>query len=355
MDRFFPHHIQAYTQALDKAVERGALRDAPSSASLTRVLEATMSTTPTLHAFTSVTALPEPIGRLRELAHNLWWSWHPECHQLFSALNPAEWERSGHNPVAVIEKATKARLLIVAHDQSYLRLYKSTMEAFDAYMGVSAKDFGALSPERPAAYFSTEYGLSECLPIYSGGLGVLSGDHLKSASDLNTPLVGVGLLYRSGYFRQQIDRDGRQIAQYPENDFATLPLELVKDEGGAPLEVLLQLPGGVSAQIWMVRGGSSYICWTPTRPAIPPTIARSPPGCTRRTGIAAVRKSVGMAGSSHARPRHQALRVSYERGSAFILERSACLCRSGAFAEGEPCAEAASLHTPVDAGTSVSG
>lgn len=98
--------------------------------------------------------------------------------------------------------------------------------------------------------------MSECLPIYSGGLGVLSGDHLKSASDLNIPLVGVGLLYRSGYFRQQIDRDGRQIAQYPENDFATLPLELVKDEGGAPLEVLLQLPGRrLHAQIWMVRVG----------------------------------------------------------------------------------------------------
>lgn len=107
-----------------------------------------MSTTPTLHAFTGRHRAAGAHRRLRELAHNLWWSWHPECHQLFSALNPAEWERSGHNPVAVIEKATKARLLIVAHDQSYLRLYKSTMEAFDAYMGVSAKDFGALSPER---------------------------------------------------------------------------------------------------------------------------------------------------------------------------------------------------------------
>lgn len=279
-----------------------------------------MSTTPTLHAFTAVTALPEPIGRLRELAHNLWWSWHPECHQLFSALNPAEWERSGHNPVAVIEKATKARLLIVAHDQSYLRLYKSTMEAFDAYMGVSAKDFGALSPERPAAYFSTEYGLSECLPIYSGGLGVLSGDHLKSASDLNIPLVGVGLLYRSGYFRQQIDRDGRQIAQYPENDFATLPLELVKDEGGAPLEVLLQLPGRrLHAQIWLVRVGrvKLYLLDTDT----PSNTADD-----RKITARAVRGGQGLPppsgnparhgrGPAHARPRHQALRVSYERGA----------------------------------------
>lgn len=211
-------------------------------------------------------------------------------------------------------------MLIVAHDQSYLRLYKSTMEAFDAYMGVSAKDFGALSPERPAAYFSTEYGLSECLPIYSGGLGVLSGDHLKSASDLNIPLVGVGLLYRSGYFRQQIDRDGRQIAQYPENDFATLPLELVKDEAERRSKCCCSFRGGVSMRRsgWCVWGGSSCICWTPTRPAIPPTIARSPPGlyeADRDWPPPPGNPARHGRGPAHARPRHQALRVSYERGA----------------------------------------
>ena len=361
-DRFFPHYIQAYTQALDKAVERGALRDAPSSASLTRVLEATMSTTPTLHAFTAVTALPEPIGRLRELAHNLWWSWHPECHQLFSALNPAEWERSGHNPVAVIEKATKARLLIVAHDQSYLRLYKSTMEAFDAYMGVSAKDFGALSPERPAAYFSTEYGLSECLPIYSGGLGVLSGDHLKSASDLNIPLVGVGLLYRSGYFRQQIDRDGRQIAQYPENDFATLPLELVKDEGGAPLEVLLQLPGRrLHAQIWMVRVGRVKLYLldtdTPSNTAddrkITARLYEADRDCRLRQEIL-----LGMGGVQLMRAlgiRPSVYHMNEGHSAFLILERIRLLMqeRGLSFAEAGELVRGSSLfttHTPVDAG-----
>lgn len=222
--------------------------------------------------------------------------------------------------MAVIEKATKARLLIVAHDQSYLRLYKSTMEAFDAYMGVSAKDFGALSPERPAAYFSTEYGLSECLPIYSGGLGVLSGDHLKSASDLNIPLVGVGLLYRSGYFRQQIDRDGRQIAQYPENDFATLPLELVKDEGGAPLEVLLQLPGRrLHAQIWMVRVGRVKLYLldtdTPSNTADDRKITARLYEADRDCRLPSGNPARHGRGPAHARPRHQALRVSYERGA----------------------------------------
>ena len=255
-EHFFPHYLQAYTQALDKAVERGALRSAPSSSSLTRVLEATMSTTPTLHGFTAITQLPEPIGRLRELAKNFWWCWHPECHQLFSSLNQDVWESSNHNPVYTIERATKGRLIILAHEQAYLRLYKTTMEAFDAYMAVPPKDFGALSPEHPLAYFSTEYGLNECLPIYSGGLGVLSGDHLKSASDLNLPLIGVGLLYKSGYFRQHIDKDGRQAALYPENDFSTLPVELLKDEGGVPLDVVLDLPGRrLHAQVWLVRVG----------------------------------------------------------------------------------------------------
>ena len=310
----------------------------------------------------AVTALPEPIGRLRELAHNLWWSWHPECHQLFSALNPAEWERSGHNPVAVIEKATKARLLIVAHDQSYLRLYKSTMETFDAYMGVSAKDFGALSPERPAAYFSTEYGLSECLPIYSGGLGVLSGDHLKSASDLNIPLVGVGLLYRSGYFRQQIDRDGRQIAQYPENDFATLPLELVKDEGGAPLEVLLQLPGRrLHAQIWMVRVGRVKLYLldtdTPSNTAddrkITARLYEADRDCRLRQEIL-----LGMGGVQLMRAlgiRPSVYHMNEGHSAFLILERIRLLMqeRGLSFAEAGELVRGSSLfttHTPVDAG-----
>lgn len=259
-EHFYPYYVQAYDQALDKAVARGALGTAPSSASMTRVLEATMSTTPTLHGFTAVAALPEPIGRLRELARNLWWVWHPECHALFSALHPEEWERSRHNPVSTIETATPARLIILAHEQAYLRLYKATMEAFDAYMAEPAQDFGVLSPERPLAYFSTEYGLSECLPIYSGGLGVLSGDHMKTASDLNLPLVGVGLLYKSGYFSQQIDKEGRQTALYPENDFSLLPVELVKDGRGEPLDVQLDLPGRrLHVQVWLVRVGRARL------------------------------------------------------------------------------------------------
>lgn len=254
-EQFFPYYVQAYGLALDKARQRSS-QPAGGSTTLTRVLAATMSTTPNLHSFTALTSLPPAIGRLRELAHNLWWSWHPECHYLFSALNEEEWERSNHNPIATLEKATRARLIIVAHEQSYLRLYNQTMAAFDAYMAEAPQSFGPLTPQQPLAYFSTEYGLSECLPIYSGGLGVLSGDHLKSASDLNIPLVAVGLLYKNGYFRQIIDKNGDQTPVYPENDFATLPIEQVKDQDGKPREIYLQMPGRrLYVQIWLVRVG----------------------------------------------------------------------------------------------------
>ena len=254
-EQFFPYYVQAYGLALDKARQRSS-QPAGGSTTLTRVLAATMSTTPNLHSFTALTSLPPAIGRLRELAHNLWWSWHPECHYLFSALNEEEWERSNHNPIATLEKATRARLIIVAHEQSYLRLYNQTMAAFDAYMAEAQQSFGPLTPQQPLAYFSTEYGLSECLPIYSGGLGVLSGDHLKSASDLNIPLVAVGLLYKNGYFRQIIDKNGDQTPVYPENDFATLPIEQVKDQDGKPREIYLQMPGRrLHVQIWLVRVG----------------------------------------------------------------------------------------------------
>lgn len=254
-EQFFPYYVQAYGLALDKARQRSS-QPAGGSTTLTRVLATTMSTTPNLHSFTALTSLPPAIGRLRELAHNLWWSWHPECHYLFSALNEEEWERSNHNPIATLEKATRARLIIVAHEQSYLRLYNQTMAAFDAYMAEAPQSFGPLTPQQPLAYFSTEYGLSECLPIYSGGLGVLSGDHLKSASDLNIPLVAVGLLYKNGYFRQIIDKNGDQTPVYPENDFATLPMEQVKDQDGKPREIYLQMPGRrLHVQIWLVRVG----------------------------------------------------------------------------------------------------
>ena len=263
---FYPYYGQAYDMALTKAAERAPEHEQDRNA-LTRVLAPSMSTTPSLHCFTVAPRLPESISRLRELAYNLWWCWHPECHTLFSELNPAEWQNGHHNPVTAIDKAPRARLRALAADPAYIRLYNTTMEAFDAYMNTPQPDYSPLSKERPLAYFSTEYGLTECLPIYSGGLGVLSGDHLKSASDLLVPLVGVGLLYKSGYFRQAIDKNGRQVAMYPQNDFSQLPLERVFDDSGEPMEIMIQLSGRrLFANIWRVRVGrvSLYLMDTDT-------------------------------------------------------------------------------------------
>lgn len=252
---FFPCYRQAYSQALDKVAQR-APREQQGQDSLTRVLEASMSATPTLHSFAVAARLPAAIGRLRELAHNLWWSWHPECHPLFEQIDPDRWHESGHNPVMVIERADQLRLQALAENEAYLELYERTLTAFDAYMSEPCVEFENISPAHPVAYFSTEYGLSECLPIYSGGLGVLSGDHLKSSSDHNIPLVGVGLLYKYGYFRQRLDADGRQTAAYVLNDFSLLPVEPVRDPSGEQREIMLQMPGRrLFAAIWMVRVG----------------------------------------------------------------------------------------------------
>ena len=257
---FFPHYLKAYNLASEKAAERDAVlasaKEECLPSSSTRLFTVCPSSSPVLHSFTAITKLPQEIERLRELANNLWWSWHPQCWELFSDICPEMWEQSGHNPIRTIENATRAQINALAQDQVYLQLYNSTMAQFDAYMSEPVRSFETIVPRHPIAYFSMEYGLSECLPIYSGGLGVLSGDHLKSASDLNIPFVGIGLLYKSGYFRQQIDKDAKQLALYPENDFSTLPIERVVDINGDPLNITLSLPNRIMhAQVWLVRVG----------------------------------------------------------------------------------------------------
>ena len=254
---FFPYYIRAYDLALGKALEHGAeLREAVSDHS-THIFLDVSSLTPLLHSFTSLTRLPRALGRLRELANNLWWCWHPSCWPLFIRLNPQIWESSGHNPLSCLEEATDETISDLVSDSAYLSLYEDTLRDFDEYMSRPVHSEGAVTPETPVAYFSTEYGLHESLPIYSGGLGVLSGDHLKSSSDLNIPLVAIGLFYRYGYFKQQIDKNGRQIAIYPENDVTELPMELVRDSTGDPLEVSLQLPERrLFARVWLVRVGT---------------------------------------------------------------------------------------------------
>ena len=143
-------------------------------------------------------AIPAVIRRMPELARNLLWSWEPILRTLFRRLDPVLWKECGYNPVALLDRIPQSALDKSAADPRYLALYAHACERYDAQLKTS----GSRHKGKLIAYFSAEYGLTECLPIYSGGLGILSGDHLKSASDCDIPLIGVGLLYQEGYFRQ---------------------------------------------------------------------------------------------------------------------------------------------------------
>ena len=197
-------------------------------------------------------ALPAAISRLSELAYNLLWSWEPIVRALFRRLDPALWRDCGYNPVLMLGRLPQSTLQRAANDPRYLSLYRMACEAFDARVrkGTPPAD-GKL-----IAYFSAEYGLTECLPVYSGGLGILSGDHLKSSSDQDYPLIGLGLLYQQGYFRQVLNPDGWQQERYPTNDFYTLPLVPVTDASGQDLKVTVKLPtGSVYIQVWKLEVG----------------------------------------------------------------------------------------------------
>lgn len=203
--------------------------------------------------------LPERIKRLNELAHNLWWVWTPEATELFATLDRELWDEVVHNPVKLLRRIRQERLEEVANDDKYLKHYDSVMEAFDAYMNADDTWFARNYPDdvdKPIAYFSAEFGLHESLPIYSGGLGVLSGDHCKAASDLGLPLVGVGFLYPQGYFRQRITSQGDQKAYYEKLDLAEVPARPAVDENGDQIYVSVELPGRtVSAKVWRIQVG----------------------------------------------------------------------------------------------------
>lgn len=204
-------------------------------------------------------AIPDRLARLSELAHNLWWCWNHEAQDLFASLDPALWERIYHNPVKLLCCIDQERLEALARDKGFLSRFDSVLEHFDTYMNPASTWFADTHADLEGtaiAYFSAEFGLHEALPIYSGGLGILSGDHCKSASDLGIPLVGIGLLYNQGYFRQRINAEGVQEAAYERLHFAELPIEPARTPKGDPAIVGVELPGRtVWAKIWEVRVG----------------------------------------------------------------------------------------------------
>ncbi|NJQ03074.1 alpha-glucan family phosphorylase [Streptomyces zingiberis] len=207
--------------------------------------------------------LPEPLRPLSELARNLRWSWHPETCDLFRGVDPEGWRTAGGDPVRLLSGVSAARLESLAADRDFLdRLAEAAAGLREYRTGPRwYQTAGTAGPgaEPPAAiaYFSPEFGITAALPQYSGGLGILAGDHLKTASDLGVPLIGVGLLYRRGYFRQSLSRDGWQQEHYPLLDPNELPLAPLREPGGRPARVTLALPGGRSlhAVIWEARVG----------------------------------------------------------------------------------------------------
>ena len=208
--------------------------------------------------YSVVPSLPAALEPLRDLAYNLWWSWTPDAIDLFRRLDLDRWEACEHNPVTMLGSIEQERLAALAEDDGYLSHLKRVQEALQGYLSAPTwyerhcpnwKNFAI-------GYFSLEYGVTECLPVYSGGLGVLAGDHLKSASDLGLPLVAVGLLYRWGYFHQRLNIDGHQREEMRENDLHNMPIRPVRDGEGRQLTISVDLPGRrVTARIWLAQVG----------------------------------------------------------------------------------------------------
>lgn len=212
-----------------------------------------------VHTFDVVPALPDSLSGLRRLAYNLRWTWDHESIELFRRLDSDLWESTGHNPVRMLGAMDQAQLEAAAKDESILAQVERTVHELDEYLASKAtwyqRTYGKLDGVR-VAYFSAEFGLTECLSIFAGGLGILAGDHLKSASNLGVPLVGVGLLYQEGYFTQYLNAAGWQQESYADNDFQNLPLALERLPDGSPLTVEVNLAGRrVAAQIWRVAVG----------------------------------------------------------------------------------------------------
>ncbi|HXJ25156.1 MAG TPA: alpha-glucan family phosphorylase, partial [Streptosporangiaceae bacterium] len=317
--------------------------------------------------------LPEQLAPLRELMLNLRWSWHTETRDLFAAIDPAAWQRAGGDPVALLAQVPPERLAALAADRRFLRRLGDAADELRDYL--SGPRWYQASPELPdppagVAYFSPEFGVTAALPQYSGGLGILAGDHLKASSDLGVPLIGVGLLYRHGYFTQSLSAPGWQAERYPAGDPNGLPLALLRDgpDGtGEPVRITVGLAGGapLAAQIWLAQVGrvpllllDSYI--EENEPALREVTDRLYGGGSDHRlhqelllgigGVRAVRRFCELTG----RPQPEVFHTNEGHAGFLGLERIRELTMSGlSFAEALTACRAGTVfttHTPVSAG-----
>ncbi len=214
-----------------------------------------------VHHFIVTAKLPKKLEPLKVLAYNYWWCWTSEAKELFIRIDRDLWEEVNHNPVALINKLSQNKIKELEEQNDFVAFLDYIYDMFQDYMK-SSSWFDKLQdkPKGVIAYFSAEYGINESFPNYSGGLGVLSGDHLKSASDLGLPLIGVGLLYQQGYFRQRLTQNGWQNEYYPYNDFYSMPLVPITNSNGDPLLIDVDLPKGKAyAQVWKLLIGKTEL------------------------------------------------------------------------------------------------
>src|SRR3982751_4480137 len=213
---------------------------------------------PNFHTYNIVPTLPAALEPLREVSFNVWWTWEPSARRLFRHLDPELWNRTNHNPIRMLQLSRQARLEELGSDKTFLRELKLVYDAFQKYLtrrDTYGKTDAGAALQKPVAYFSAEFGFHESIPNYSGGLGILSGDHCKSASDLDLNFVAIGLLYRHGYFRQEIDKEGVQHAVSLNQNFHHLPIQEVR-QGDLPLLISVRvLDHDVKAKIWQLHVG----------------------------------------------------------------------------------------------------
>ena len=311
-------------------------------------------------SFTVKPNIPARLKTLEELAHNIWISWNYEAIMLFMRLDYDAWLESRQNPARMLGMVAQEKLEQAAQDDSFLAALDTVWTKFKRYLGAERWYKGPA--DAAIAYFSMEYGLDVALPVYSGGLGMLSGDHLKTSSDLGLPLVGVGLLYRQGYFQQYLNVDGFQQESYPENDWYNMPVSLCRDAKGSPVTVQVEMgPAGVTAWIWKVAVGKNFLYLLDTNIEANPepfrTITASLYGGDRETriqqeillGIGGVRalRTLGIsAGCMHMNEGHSAF-LGLERIRELMSESKL------SFAEAWQCVWSTNVfttHTPVPAG-----
>ena len=203
--------------------------------------------------------IPSKLERIEELVYNTWWTWNTDFLKLFKQIDEEVWSISQKNPVKFLKLVSIEKLEKIAENDEFMKSYNEVVDQFDKYMNKTDTYFAKNYPEHKddiIAYFSAEYGLDETMPIYSGGLGVLSGDHMKTASDIGMPYVGIGLLYKEGYFEQRIDGYGNQVTKYSKIDLDNMPILPVKDENGDDLKITVNIKGeDVFVKLWKINVG----------------------------------------------------------------------------------------------------